>query len=99
MSHTRGPWRRGKCCASVVADFAAPGVPGSDATDYYGGHLIAESVSPSNLDVIAAAPEMYEALYRLVDTAIYATVHKLPLRANHPAVLHALAVLAKAAGQ
>jgi hypothetical protein len=48
----------------VVSDApgAADAVPGSDEVSHYGGHLIAESVAPSLVPLIAAAPEMYKAL-------------------------------------
>ncbi|SOE49096.1 hypothetical protein [Orrella dioscoreae] len=59
--HTPGPWRIGKPSDSVVAD-----VPAAYADDenhkHYGGYLIAESVSRQNLVLIAAAPELLEAL-------------------------------------
>ena len=61
MSHTAGPWRAGTACGSVVSDHPIDGgVPGSDALEYYGGHLIAESVSGCNVPVIIAAPEMLD---------------------------------------
>lgn len=59
--HTSGPWRVGSH-GSVVANSPIPGVNGSDAVDYYGGHLVCESVTPSNAKLIALAPEMYDLL-------------------------------------
>lgn len=64
---TPGPWRVGKAYGSVVADAPAPGIIGSDACDAYGGHLIAESVNPSNAKLIAAAPDLAALLAELVD--------------------------------
>lgn len=58
---TRGPWRAGRK-GSVVADYPVPEIGGSDAVDYYGGHLIAESVAPQNVPIIAAAPALRDAL-------------------------------------
>jgi len=66
--HTKGPWRLGGAPSgrgsmagtAVVADHPVPGIGGSDAVDYYGGHLVAESIAAQNLHVIAAAPEMYD---------------------------------------
>lgn len=60
---TEGPWRiSDKAPGTVVADAPVPGVRGSDATEYYGGHLIAESIAPQNLPLIAAARSMFAAL-------------------------------------
>lgn len=52
--HTQEPWRIGKGAGIVVADEAIPEVPGADAVDYYGGHLIAESIAPRNARRIVA---------------------------------------------
>lgn len=61
-AHTPGPWRKGKWGGSVVTDEPAPGIAGSDAVDFYGGHLIAESICAPNIAIIAAAPDMLDAL-------------------------------------
>ncbi len=52
-AYTRGPWRagRGGC---VVSDHPVPEVGGSDHTAYYGGHMVAESISASNVRRIVA---------------------------------------------
>lgn len=64
--HTPGPWRAGSGSGgkgSVVSDqLAAGALGGSDAVDYYGGNLIAESVAPENIPLIGAAPELLQAL-------------------------------------
>ncbi len=62
--HTTGPWRIGKA-AAVVSDHPVPEIHGSDSLDYYGGHLIAESIAPQNLAIIAASPEMLDCLESL----------------------------------
>jgi hypothetical protein len=62
--HTPGPWRIGKQGGSVVADTPVPEMGGSDSLDYYGGHLIAESITPSNAKLIAAAPELLDVVRR-----------------------------------
>ena len=67
MSYTPGPWRIGKWGGSVVADAPAPGVGGSDDVEHYGGHLVAESITPSNAKLIAAAPELLALLIELID--------------------------------
>ena len=59
--HTLGPWRVGLQRSTVVADAPVPGIRGSDALDYYGGHLICESVAPQNRPIIAAAPDLLAA--------------------------------------
>lgn len=65
---TAGPWRIGKHGGSVVSDTAvAHGPGGCDCVEYYGGHLIAESISSANAKLIAAAPDMVELLAELVD--------------------------------
>ena len=51
--HTKEPWRLGNT-SSVVADEPVIGMNGSDAVEYYGGHLICESVVPSNASRIVA---------------------------------------------
>lgn len=66
MKHTPGPWRRGKTSTTVVSESALGidmmGATDESAIEYYGGNLIAESVSANNTALIAAAPEMAEAL-------------------------------------
>ena len=59
-THTPGPWRRGTN-GGVVSDYPVPEIGGSDAVEFYGGHLIAESVAPRNEPIIAAAPDLLEA--------------------------------------
>lgn len=59
--HTKGPWRVGRP-GTVVADEAVPEINGSEETFYYGGHLIAESIAEKNVSLIAAAPDLLEAL-------------------------------------
>lgn len=51
--HTAEPWRIGKMGA-VVADIPVPEMNGSDAVEYYGGHLVGESITPSNARRIVA---------------------------------------------
>lgn len=70
-AHTQGPWRAGRGC--VVADHPVPEMNGSDAVDYYGGHLIAESIAPQNIPPIAAAPELLTSLQDLIQDERFGT--------------------------
>ena len=45
--HTKEPWCIGRA-GSIVADDPVPEMSGSDAVEYYGGHLICESVVDRN---------------------------------------------------
>lgn len=69
MEHTPGEWRQGTTPTTVVSDsgdgLTIPGSYGEDNVRIYGGNLIAESVSPNNVPIIAAAPKMKRALERL----------------------------------
>ena len=69
MSETKftpGKWKVGKQGSTVVSDsnkyLTLPGAIEEDSKEYYGGCLIAESISPNNIHLIAAAPDLYEAL-------------------------------------
>ncbi|MFA7667327.1 MAG: hypothetical protein WCY32_14555 [Burkholderiaceae bacterium] len=61
---TLGPWRAGKVGGTVVSDQPLPGYKGNaghDAVEYYGGHLIAESIwRKADVNLIASCPEMLE---------------------------------------
>ena len=66
MSHTPGPWKIGRC-GSVVADEPINEISGSDDVEYYGGYLIAESIAKKNATLIAAAPDLLQALKAMRD--------------------------------
>ena len=66
-THTPGPWRAGRNFC-VVADVPVPDIGGSDAVSYYGGHLICESIAKRNVPIVAAAPELLEAVQELLST-------------------------------
>jgi hypothetical protein len=53
MAHTQEPWRTGRAGA-VVANFPIKEIGGSDDIEYYGGHLVCESVTKSNAARIVA---------------------------------------------
>lgn len=57
--HTPGPWRTGRA-GCVVADTPVPEMGGSEHVEYYGGHMVCESVTTANARLIALAPEMLE---------------------------------------
>jgi len=61
-------WRAAKTGGAVVSEvLPKDACGGSDATDYYGGYLIAESIAPSMVSLIAAAPELLAALEMVRD--------------------------------
>lgn len=64
--HTPKPWRKGSG-SFIICDRSLPHIPGNEAMDYYGGRLVCESIAPQDMDIIAAAPELLEALKRLCD--------------------------------
>lgn len=68
-NHTPGRWSVGPKGGCVVTDEPLPqysGRGGHDEVEYYGGHLIAESIwRPEDARLIAAAPELLEALQDL----------------------------------
>jgi len=70
--HTKGPWRRGKISQVIVSGCKnGLNIPGADNWGYYGGYLIAESVSKVNAPLIAAAPELLEALENITGEAAF----------------------------
>ena len=52
-NHTPESWRVGRP-GTVVSDTPVPGMGGSDAVEYYGGHLIGESITEANARRIVA---------------------------------------------
>ena len=65
MAYTKPPYRIGKCGGSIVADFPIDeGIRGTDDVGYYGGFLIAESVTPSNIEFIVTACNFYYGLMK-----------------------------------
>lgn len=63
--HTRGPWRVGRGGGCVVSDAPVENGPrGCAEVEYYGGHLIAESIAKCNAPAIAATPELLDAARR-----------------------------------
>ena len=60
---TSGKWRIGRAGGTIVVD-APPDLEHHSCLEYYGGVLIAESVNSWDVPIIAAAPDMREALRR-----------------------------------
>jgi hypothetical protein len=62
MAHTLGPWRIDDKTGAVVADYPT-GHDGLDNLEYYGGHLVCESIRwGDNRKIIASAPELLDAV-------------------------------------
>lgn len=71
VEHSKGPWWLSdkQPDAVLTADpSASEGLRyAEDNFQYYGGHLVAESIAPQNRPLIAAAPELLDALEVLVE--------------------------------
>lgn len=90
---TPGPWAVvGTCCDGVGADFDSgghksvcqrPARTGGKLTDEYN----------ANMHIIAAAPELLQALQNMVESYQYEASH------DNPALLQARAAIAKALGE
>jgi len=90
MPDTQTKWRKGNGWGSVVSDVLPPdGLNGSADVEAYGGYLIAESIAPSMIPLVAAAPEMREVLRSLIAED--------PCAPNDPRMAAAIAILAKIA--
>ncbi|MCM3599363.1 hypothetical protein M3175_01365 [Robertmurraya korlensis] len=60
MKHTPGPWKLGGIGDTVITNAETPS--SKDTFEYYGGQVIAESISSDNdRHLISAAPELLEA--------------------------------------
>lgn len=59
-------WKVGKGTC-VVSEVKIKTLQGGDEIEYYGGYLVCESVHPDNALLIAAAPELLDALEELID--------------------------------
>lgn len=67
---TEGPYRPGNQNSVVVSDasngLTLNGATGERSVDYYGGNLIAESVSPCNVPLLSASWDLLRLLRNLV---------------------------------
>jgi hypothetical protein len=68
---TKGPWKIGKYSHCVISEntesLEINGSFGADSVKYYGGNLIAESISTPNALLISKAPEMLEMLKKVAN--------------------------------
>lgn len=95
---TKGVWsvgRRGSVISTESDGITINGGTGADADIYYGGNLICESVSDNNATLIAAAPELYDALNDVVDS--YKKNEGISI--DIAPIIKAKAVLSKARGE
>jgi hypothetical protein len=81
--HTKTPWRLGRP-GSVVADYPVPEIKGSDDLKFYGGHLVAETVTPANAAHIVRAVNSHENLLVLCEVMVD-MLEKADSRYVHPA--------------
>lgn len=61
-TYNRGEWKMGRYCViSDKPEFSkAVTIGGADEIDYYGGHLIGESINHPNMKVIIASKKLFE---------------------------------------
>lgn len=88
--HTKGLLRVGKGHA-VVADHPVPEMRGSDALDYYGGHMVAESVTAANASRIVACWNLLDGY----STEELEGVTLAEFVASHPELAEKLAAMTK----
>lgn len=69
MSYTKGAWKVGRGGYCVVSPNPVPEVNGSDAVEYYSGHLIGESMAEANakriVDCVNACDGMDDPSYEI----------------------------------
>jgi hypothetical protein len=80
-------WRKSKISTAVVSNKPVDDqVYGSEDVEHYGGYLVAESVAPSRVDLIASAPEMYRAIRawkRAREDALLEAIKKIGVELPH----------------
>lgn len=69
--HSKGPWRQSEMQPdAIVSDDRTTLPPGYKDPDdhllYYGGYVVAESIAPQDRPLIAAAPDLLDALRGLL---------------------------------
>ena len=66
MKQTPGPWKLGQVGDTVITNAETPSSP--HVFDHYGGQVVAESISSdADRHLISAAPELFTALWRLLE--------------------------------
>ena len=100
MVHTPGPWRAGKNAGTVVCDtqIHPDHDSGHNCVEYYGGHLVAESIwIKEDVQLISAAAELLEASELLVD-ALHCLIDA-DVICNSPQYMMIKQAIAKAKGE
>lgn len=61
--HSKGPWRQSPTAVDAIITDDPTGLGPVDgiASKYYGGFVVAESITPKNMPLICAAPDLLEA--------------------------------------
>ena len=95
VAHTPGPWHTGGTGGLIVFD--ASGYATANATVFHGRNEDGESAA--NARLIAAAPELLEALELAVATIERLGVQRGPFKSGQGTLDVALAAIAKARGQ
>ena len=98
-THTKGPWRVNERLLTIVSDEPCTDVLGAENVEHYGGYLIAESIAPRNLSIIAAAPEMYEAIAAIATAMNLGYIPNEILSEGSPILEGLRAAIAKAEGK
>ena len=98
-THTKGPWRVNERLLAIVSDEPCTDILGAENVEHYGGYLIAESIAPINLSIIAAAPEMYEAIAAIATAMNLGYIPNEILSEGSPILEGLRAAIAKAEGK
>jgi len=98
-THTKGPWRVNERLLAIVSDEPCTDILGAENVEHYGGYLIAESIAPINLSIIAAAPEMYEAIAAIATAMNLGYIPNEILSEGSPILEELRAAIAKAEGK
>ena len=98
-THTKGPWRVNERLLAIVSDEPCTDILGAENVEHYGGYLIAESIAPRNLSIIAAAPEMYEAIAAIATAMNLGYIPNEILSEGSPILEGLRAAIAKAEGK
>lgn len=65
----QGEWHCGRIPGTIVSNTVSDDMPrNADQVRHWGGYLIAESIAPSNLTLLALSKELYVALTELFES-------------------------------